>query len=95
MHPLLAPHLRAVPLTLLSNPVVAFQMRGDITIGGAVSSSFIIHFKQPTPHFQIANDQLAENTNHLRGKQWHKAVLQEDNIKLFLDLDLQLSNIWT
>lgn len=66
-------------------------MWDNVATGSAISSTFIIHFKQPTLHFHVVNDQLAENTNHLWSKQWHKDILHHDNIKLFLDLDLQFS----
>lgn len=68
MCPLLTPYLSAVFLTFLQNPVVAFQMQDNITVGSAISSRFIIHFKQPAPHFHVVNDQLTENTDHLWSK---------------------------
>lgn len=91
--PLLTPSLSAVSLTFLLNPLVAFQMRNNITIGSAISSRFVIHFKQPTPHLHVFNDQLAEDTNHL----WSNdiKILHYDNIKLFLNSDFQFLDIWT
>lgn len=65
VRPLLPPDLRAVFLTLLLDPVVAFQMRGNVAVGSAISSSFVIHFEQPALHLHVVKNELAENANQL------------------------------